>query len=101
MAGIRKSIVMHVAVAFLVIMGTGLAAGWLLLRYDESLGFAEEADRIAEVLHLRPGLTVADVRSGSGTWTADIARRIGNTGQVYATVGPTYCVVFRRPPVEP
>ena len=78
----------RVAAAFLVILGTGLAGGWLLLQYDQGLGFDEEADRIAEVLRLRPGLIVADVRAGSGGWTVDMARRVGASGRIFATVSP-------------
>jgi precorrin-6B methylase 2 len=78
----------RVAAAFVVILGAGLGAGWLLLQYDEGLGFREEADRIAEVLQLRPGLIVADVRAGSGGWTVDMAKRVGQSGRIFATVSP-------------
>ncbi len=79
----------HVGAAFVVMFGGGLAAGWLLLQYDQGLGFQEEAARIAEVLRLRPGLIVADVRAGSGRWTVDMAKRVGASGRIYATVGPS------------
>ena len=59
----------------------------MLQTYDDSIGFAEEADRIAEVLELEPGMWVGDVRAGTGKWSVDMARRIGD-GMVYATVGP-------------
>ena len=73
--------------ALAVILGLGLAAGNMLQTYDDSIGFAEEADRIAEVLELEPGMWVGDVRAGTGKWSVDMARRIGD-GMVYATVGP-------------
>ena len=38
----------------------------MLQTYDDSIGFAEEADRIAEVLELEPGMWVGDVRAGTG-----------------------------------
>ena len=72
----------RVAAAFIIILAAGVGAGRLLLQYEQSLGFLEEADRIAEALQLRPGIIVADVRAGSGVWTVDIARRIGETAQV-------------------
>ena len=44
-----------------------------------------EADRIAEVLALQPGMWVADVGAGDGQWTRDLARRVGEDGRVYST----------------
>ena len=46
---------------------------------------AAEAAQIAELLRLEPGAVVADVGAGGGTWTFDLARRVGRTGRVYAT----------------
>lgn len=73
--------------ALLVILGLGLAAGNMLQTYDESIGFEDEAERIAEVLQLEPGMSAGDVRAGTGKWSIDMAKRIGD-GIVYATVGP-------------
>jgi len=73
--------------ALVGILGLGVAAGNMLQTYDESIGFDEEADRIAEVLEIEPGMSVGDVRAGTGKWSVDMARRIGD-GMVYATVGP-------------
>ena len=70
-----------------VILGVGLSAGWLLSKYDEDIGFDIEAGRIAEVLELSAGMSVADVRAGSGKWSVDMARRVGESGHVYATAG--------------
>ena len=69
------------------VFAMGLIAGGLLEHYDESIGFEREADRIAEILELAPGKVVADVRAGTGKWTVDMGRRVGETGQVYATAG--------------
>lgn len=44
-----------------------------------------EADRIAEILSLQPGMWVADVGAGDGQWTRDLARRVGEDGRVYST----------------
>jgi ubiquinone/menaquinone biosynthesis C-methylase UbiE len=46
---------------------------------------ASEAERIAEVLELSPGMVVADVGAGDGEWSAEIARRVGDDGRVWAT----------------
>jgi predicted methyltransferase len=71
-----------------LIFGAGLLAGWELQRYDAERGFRAEAERIAEVLRLQPGINVGDIRAGTGRWTVAMARRVGPSGQVYATVGP-------------
>jgi predicted methyltransferase len=78
----------RVATLLLGLGASGVAAGWILERYDETRLFEREAERIATVLAVRPGINVGDVRAGTGKWTVDLARRIGPTGQVYATVGP-------------
>ena len=44
-----------------------------------------EADHIAEVLALQPGMWVADVGAGKGEWTEDLAYRVGEAGHVYST----------------
>ncbi len=46
---------------------------------------AAEAERIAEVLRLAPGSRVADVGAGDGEWSRELARRVGETGHVFAT----------------
>lgn len=73
--------------ALAAILALGYAAGNLLQNYDDTIGFDEEAARIAEILHLAPGMSAGDVRAGTGKWSVDMARRIGD-GMVYATVGP-------------
>lgn len=73
--------------ALVGILGLGLVAGNMLQTYDDSIGFDREADHIAEVLQLRPGMDVGDIRAGTGKWSIDMSRRIGD-GVVYATVGP-------------
>jgi predicted methyltransferase len=77
-----------VAVVVAAIFGAGLLGGWLLQGYDRDRGFVAEADRIAAVLELAPGKNVGDIRAGTGRWSVDMARRVGPSGQVYATVGP-------------
>ncbi len=78
-------------IAGLAVVGismSGLAAGWLLSHYNSNLGFDAEASRIADVLQVKPGMNVGDIRAGSGVWTVDLARRVRPSGQIYATVGP-------------
>lgn len=44
-----------------------------------------EADRLAELLGLEPGMQVAEIGAGSGALTLAMARRVGERGRVYAT----------------
>jgi SAM-dependent methyltransferase len=65
------------------IAGLGLAAALLAVSGARLEG--AEADRIAKALELRAGTTVADVGAGDGQWTEHLARRVGETGRVFAT----------------
>ena len=44
----------------------------------------DRRDDIIRHLRLRPGLTVADIGSGTGFFTALMAREVGHTGRIYA-----------------
>jgi ubiquinone/menaquinone biosynthesis C-methylase UbiE len=46
---------------------------------------AGEAERLAAWLELRPGMRVADLGAGDGTFAIAVARRVGPAGHVYAT----------------
>ena len=46
---------------------------------------ADEAERLAAWLEVQPGTRVADVGAGDGTFAIILARRVGPSGQVYAT----------------
>jgi len=46
---------------------------------------AGEVERLAEWLDVKPGMHVADLGAGDGTFTVALARRVGRSGQVYAT----------------
>ena len=63
----------------LVVIGTG---GWYAQR---GRGFDRETARIAEVLELGAGMTVADVGAGDGSYSAFLADRVGATGHVFST----------------
>jgi SAM-dependent methyltransferase len=43
-----------------------------------------QINRVMDILGIRPGKTVADVGAGSGWFTVRAARRVGETGVVYA-----------------
>lgn len=47
---------------------------------DEKL----QPDRVMDVLGIKEGSNVADIGAGSGWFTVRAARRVGNTGAVYA-----------------
>lgn len=49
------------------------------------LAWTGEADRLAEVLRVRPGNRIAEIGAGSGALAAEIARRVGPEGAVFAT----------------
>jgi len=84
----RRFGVTLIAAALVLVCAAGVAAGWMLQRYDQDQGFRREADRIADVLALRPGMTAGDIRAGLGAWSVDMARRVVPHGQVFATAGP-------------
>jgi ubiquinone/menaquinone biosynthesis C-methylase UbiE len=44
-----------------------------------------ESARLAELLHVRPGATVADIGAGDGSMAVEMARLVGRDGVVYAT----------------
>jgi ubiquinone/menaquinone biosynthesis C-methylase UbiE len=43
-----------------------------------------QIDRVMDILHIAPGKNVADIGAGSGWFTVRAARRITNTGTVFA-----------------
>lgn len=70
----------RIVAALLTLALTAGLAGAACAAFDTA-----EADRIAEVLGLEPGLDVADVGAGNGEWSVDLARRVGAEGHVWAT----------------
>jgi predicted methyltransferase len=74
------------------VMGVG-GADWL----DRSERELEEMPETAlDKLGIKPGMTVADVGAGSGYFTVRLAKRVGNTGKVYAVdVQPEMIVMVR------
>jgi SAM-dependent methyltransferase len=43
-----------------------------------------QINRVMDILNIHPGATVADIGAGSGWFTVRAARRVGDTGRVYA-----------------
>ncbi|HKD01324.1 MAG TPA: methyltransferase domain-containing protein [Terriglobales bacterium] len=43
-----------------------------------------QINRVMDILSIHPGTTVADIGAGSGWFTVRAARRVGDTGEVYA-----------------
>jgi ubiquinone/menaquinone biosynthesis C-methylase UbiE len=60
-----------------------VGAGWLAYLWRRTP--QREKERLAGILGWKPGAFVADVGAGSGTLAMAAARRVGLTGQVYAT----------------
>ena len=56
-------------------------AGWLDRSERER---EEQPDKALDLIGIRPGLVVADVGAGTGYMTLRIAKRVGETGRVYA-----------------
>ncbi len=53
-------------------------------RDEQSRDQAGEAERVMNLLGVRPGLAVADIGAGSGYYTVRLARRVGPGGHIYA-----------------
>jgi SAM-dependent methyltransferase len=66
-------------------------------RDEESRDQAGEAERVMNLLGVKPGLAVADIGAGSGYYTVRLARRVGPMGHVFAEdVVPEYLVRLAR-----
>jgi ubiquinone/menaquinone biosynthesis C-methylase UbiE len=57
----------------------------LVLLWVAAPARADEADRLAELLAVRPGAKVADVGAGDGSFAFELAARVGPAGHVFAT----------------
>jgi SAM-dependent methyltransferase len=58
---------------------------------EQSRDRAGEAERVMNLLGVKPGLEVADIGAGSGYYTVRLARRVGPKGHVFAEdVVPDY-----------
>src|SRR5262245_51235031 len=58
---------------------------WRFAFFILPFAWTGESDRLAELLRVRPGATVADIGAGDGSMAVEIARLVGRNGVVYAT----------------
>jgi len=76
---------------FVLLSGVGLgalllaAAGFLVYWFQFGPGFEREVDRLAALLEVRPGMTLAEIGAGRGRMAVLVARRIGSSGRLHAT----------------
>jgi ubiquinone/menaquinone biosynthesis C-methylase UbiE len=72
-----------------ILPSVALAAALLAVRPARALAWgtdsAEMADRIATLLELKPGATVAEIGAGHGYMAVRMAEKVGPSGHVYAT----------------
>lgn len=73
----RRRVLVVAVVLLAVLMATMLSSA------DRSR--RAEVNRLAELLSLREGMTVAEIGAGSGWLTVEVARRVGPSGRVYST----------------
>ncbi len=58
---------------------------------EDSRDKAGEAERVMDLIGIRPGMTVADIGAGNGYYTVRLAKRVGPGGQVLAEdIIPSY-----------
>ncbi len=69
----------------LVLPGTSAAQRPANLIRQELEQAAREVPKLADVLSLKPGMSVADVGSGGGAMAVWLAKSLGPSGRVYAT----------------
>ena len=62
-----------------------IGGGVLAIRRLAGTRTREEAARLADILRLTTGSRVADVGAGGGSYTIELARRVGPAGHVFAT----------------
>jgi methylase of polypeptide subunit release factors len=75
-----------VLIASLVLAGSvGAVIAWRFAFFLLPFAWTGESARLAELLHLRPGATVADIGTGDGAMAIEMARVVGRDGVVYAT----------------
>src|ERR1700694_5513854 len=68
-------------------------ANWL---GREERDIEEEPERALEALNLKTGQTVADIGAGTGYMTVRMAKRVGQSGRVYAEDGQPEMIALTR-----
>ena len=68
-------------------IGLTAAAAAAYAAFGAFLPWREQAEvvRLAGVVNVRPGQTVAEIGAGTGRFTAAMARMVGNSGRVFST----------------
>jgi ubiquinone/menaquinone biosynthesis C-methylase UbiE len=69
----------------LLLAGLLLALVTAAMQWSGARSRRAEVARLAELLSLREGMTVAEIGAGSGWLTIEVARRIGPSGRIYST----------------
>jgi SAM-dependent methyltransferase len=71
--------------SFVIAAFVGGVIAWRFSFFFLPFSWTGEPARLAELLRVRPGATVADIGAGDGTMAVEMARRVGRDGVVYAT----------------
>ena len=80
-----------------VVAGILLSAGVGLVLLTQTRIRGNEVNRLAEMLTLREGMTVAEVGAGRGWLSVEVAKRVGSSGHLYATdLDPTRVEDIRK-----
>lgn len=61
------------------------ALAWRFAPFIAPFSWTGEPTRLAQVLGVRPGLSIADIGAGDGALALEMASLVGREGQVYAT----------------
>lgn len=77
----KRFLIVAAAVIVLLLAIAGAAAYWS----EFGPGLDREVARLAALLELRPGMTVAEIGAGKGRMAVRMARRLGPSGRLYAT----------------
>jgi len=80
----KPFVLIGVSVLLLAVLAGGII-GWRFAIFVLPFRWTGEPARLADLLRLRPGSTVADIGAGNGALAVEIARLVGDRGLVYAT----------------
>ena len=73
----RSVLILSLSLAAATFAGTALT--------QERQASQEETAKVLEILDVGPGGVIADIGAGYGGWTVEVARKVGPTGQIFAT----------------
>jgi ubiquinone/menaquinone biosynthesis C-methylase UbiE len=75
----------YVVVSAVVAGSLVTVIGWRFALFILPFSWTGEAERMARLMELRPGSTVADIGAGDGAFAVEMARVVTEKGVVYAT----------------